>query len=311
MGGGRRLFFKDPLTGRRRARLRPAADWHVAEHADLRIVSEDLWTLVEARFQKLGSIYAPRPTHGRLNGRKRGSPTRRAALFSGLLVCQICGGGLVVISGNLQKQNGRYGCGFHRNKGSQICRNGLTVKVTTVERRLVKAIQDQVLSPATFAYLMQTVNERLQVLNMEQDGTHQRLDTELQQVEEELHHIERAIVAGLVGETTAGLLRDREARRTALRQQLQRWQHPRVSPAQPITLSIIQTRLEDLYGLLSGDSVQVNAFFREHLTPIVCSPTEEGNQRFYRACGAVNGSALMVSLGLMQEADFGGCGGRI
>ena len=79
----------------------------------------------------------------------------------------------------------------------------------------------------------------------------------------------------------------------------------------PVTLSTIRTRLEDLYGLLSEDSVQVNAFFREHLRPIVCAPMEEGDQRFYRACGAVNGTALMVTLGLVKEFDFGGCGGRI
>jgi hypothetical protein len=55
----------------------------------------------------------------------------------------------------------------------------------------------------------------------------------------------------------------------------------------------------------------VNAFFREHLTSIVCSPIENGGQPFYRACGAVNSTALMVTLGLVQEYDFGGCGGEI
>ena len=84
---GRRLFFKDPLTGRRRARLRPAADWHVTEHEDLRLVSEHLWAGVEARFAKFKAIYTPRKPDGRLNGRQRGSPSRRAALFSGLLTC--------------------------------------------------------------------------------------------------------------------------------------------------------------------------------------------------------------------------------
>ena len=80
--------------------------------------------------------------------------------------------------------------------------------MTTVERRLVNAIQAEVLSPAALAYLVQTVKERLQFLSTEQDGTHHRVDRELQQVDDELHHIERAILAGLVGETTAGLLRD-------------------------------------------------------------------------------------------------------
>lgn len=308
---GRRLFVKDPLTGRRRARLRPSSDWHVAEHPGLRIVSEDLWARVEARFQKLESIYAPRHAQGRLTGRQRGSPSRRAALFSGLLTCRACGGGLVVVSGNLQQQTGRYGCGFHRNKGPQVCGNGFTVKVTTVERRLVDAIRTQVLSPEALSYLLRTVNERLQALSTAQDGTHQRLEEELQHVEDELHHIERAILAGVVGETTAGLLKDREARRTALRQQLQGLQHPQMRTPQPVTLSTIRTRLEDLYGLLGEDSVRVNAFFREHLRPIVCAPMEEGDQRFYRACGTVNGTALIVTLGLVKEFDFGGCGERI
>jgi DNA invertase Pin-like site-specific DNA recombinase len=98
---GRRFFFKDPLTGRRRMRLRPSSDWQVAEHADLRIESDDLWARVDARFQKLGIIYA-RHAHGHLNGRQRGSPSRCAALFSGLLTCQVCGACLVVVSGNLQ-----------------------------------------------------------------------------------------------------------------------------------------------------------------------------------------------------------------
>lgn len=138
---------------------------------------------------------------------------------------------------------------------------GLRVKVTTIERRLVNAIKVQVLSPEALTYLVQTVNERLQILSKEQDGTHQRIEGELQQIEDELHNIRRAILAGLIGETTASLLKDREARRSALRQQLEGRQRPCVN-THPVTLSMIRTRLEDLYGLLSGDSVQVNAFFR-------------------------------------------------
>lgn len=38
---------------------------------------------------------------------------------------------------------------------------------------------------------------------------------------------------------------------------------------------------------------------------------EDGDQRFYRAHGTLNGSALMVMLGLVKERDFGGCGGSI
>jgi hypothetical protein len=99
-----------------------------------------------------------------------------------------------VISGNLQRQNGRYGCGFHRNKGSQMCANGLTVKVATVERCLINAIRDQVLSPEALSYLVKKVNERLHAFGKEQDGIHHGIERELRQVEDELQHIERAIL---------------------------------------------------------------------------------------------------------------------
>lgn len=132
---------------------------------------------------------------------------------------------------------------------------------------------------------MKNFNERLHGRSTAQDETHHRLEHELRQVERELQHIERAILAALVGEMTATLLKDRETRRIALAHQLRGLQHAPVRVPHPVTLSMIRTRLDDLYELLSGDSAQVNAFFRDHLTPIVCSPMEEEAQRVRRHQG--------------------------
>ena len=226
---GRRVFSKDPLTGRRRARMRPASEWHEAEYPQLRIVSEDLWHAVQGRFQRLEAVYSPRLPKGRLNGRSAGSPSFRGALFSGLLTCTVCGGGLVVVSGNLQLHNGRYGCGFHRNKGEQVCANGLTVKVTTVETQLVTAIRDRVFSPGAIQYLVEKVNALMTSSGDAQEDGYRQVEGELLQVEHDLKNIEKAILAGVVGETTGVLLRDREAKRHALRQQLERWQQRETS----------------------------------------------------------------------------------
>ena len=38
-----------------------------------------------------------------------------------------------------------YGCGFHREKGPRVCANALTVKIDTVERRLLEAIRGKIL----------------------------------------------------------------------------------------------------------------------------------------------------------------------
>jgi hypothetical protein len=131
---GRRMFVKDPLTGRRQARLRPRAEWQVTEHPALRLIEPDAWETVQAKFRRQAASY-PR-SRGRLAGRMAGSPSGRASLFSGVLQCGECGGTLVVVSGDPHRAERRYGCGFHREKGPHVCANALTVKLATVAYRM-------------------------------------------------------------------------------------------------------------------------------------------------------------------------------
>ena len=70
---GRRLFTKDPVTGRRRAQLRPRADWQLAEHPDLRLVEAELWETVQAKFRRRASI----PGSGRMAVWPATRPERR------------------------------------------------------------------------------------------------------------------------------------------------------------------------------------------------------------------------------------------
>lgn len=80
---GRRMFIKDPLTGRRRARLRPADDWQAVEHPDLRIIDQVLWEIVQAKFRHRTKLQPRQQGNGRLNGRVPGAG--RSSLFSGVL----------------------------------------------------------------------------------------------------------------------------------------------------------------------------------------------------------------------------------
>ena len=103
---GRRIFVKDPLTGRRQARLRPRAERQVSEHPDLRLVEPDVWETVQEKFRRQAASY-PR-SRGRLAGRTAGSPSGRASLFSGVLQCAGCGGTLVVVSGDPHRAERRW-----------------------------------------------------------------------------------------------------------------------------------------------------------------------------------------------------------
>jgi site-specific DNA recombinase len=305
---GRRIFFKDPVSGRRRARQRPPSEWHVAEQADLRLIPEELWQAVQARFQQLAVVYGSQRNRGRLHGRATGSPSARTARFSGLLRCGHCGGSLVVINGHPRPEHRRYGCGFHRDKGPRICPNGLSVRVGTVETHLLAVLQEHVLHPAAVEYLVAGVNQQLDAVRAVQGETRRAVEAELAHVEIELRNIEDAIVQGVIGKTTAALLQDREGRRAALDARLRALtDRPTVSPLQ-VGPAEIQACLEQLDALLKQDSTRANRVFRQVLEPITMTPVEDKGRRFYRATGAAKGAEMLNRLGLAQAVDFGGCG---
>ncbi len=306
---GQRIFFKDPASGRRRVRRRPPSEWHIADHPELRIVSDELWQAVQARFQQLASVYLPRQTRGQLAGRNVGSPSSRTSLFSGLLRCGVCGGGLVVVNGHPVREHRRYGCGFHRDKGPRVCPNGLTVKVGTVEIRLMSALREHVLNPDAVDYVVATVNRHLETFKASQNAERRRLEAELAQVETELKHVADAILAGLAGTTTAALLQERERRRDTLQDRLERLrQHSGARPLR-VTAEEVRAQLETLHGLLREDAARANAVFRQMLAPITLTPVEANGTCFYRARGAARGAEMLDRLGFAQAVDFGGCGG--
>jgi site-specific DNA recombinase len=294
---GRRIFVKDPVTGRRQARVRPKAEWQVTEHADLRIVTQELWEAVQAKFGRLATEY-PR-ARGRLAGRARGAPSWRPSLFSGVLRCGTCGGALVVVSGQLGRSERRYGCGFHREKGPHVCANALTVKVDTVEERLLDAVRSRVLNEGAVRYLITAVNAQLDQFRAAETETRRELEKRLEQVSAELRNVEHAILAGIVTETTAALVTDREAQRRDLKERLAAMEACCAADPLPVDTSAITRHLERLQDVLKQDSPRVNTFLRQHLAPIDCIPMERQGRRFYRAVATANG------------ADIGGCGGPL
>jgi len=114
-------YVKDPETGRRVSRLNPESGWIVQNVAGLGIVDQSLWDRVKTRQGAL--------TAGRSPGKAPGYWDRRRPryLFTGLMRCAVCGGGIVHF-------NKIYiGCANARNKGT--CDN----KGTMLARRSGKS----------------------------------------------------------------------------------------------------------------------------------------------------------------------------
>ena len=112
-------YVKDPKTGKRVSRLNPDSAWIVQNVASLRLVDQDLWERVKAR---QGALEA-----GRRSGESPGYWERRRPryLFTGLMCCAVCGGGIVHF-------NKVYiGCANARNKGT--CDNKATIRRDALE----------------------------------------------------------------------------------------------------------------------------------------------------------------------------------
>jgi site-specific DNA recombinase len=84
---------RNPETGRKVSRDRPKEEWQRVNVPKLRIVPEELWTLVQDRIAHLNKQGA-----ARLGGMNR-TTRSRSYLFSGMLVCGECRSRLVIISG--------------------------------------------------------------------------------------------------------------------------------------------------------------------------------------------------------------------
>jgi hypothetical protein len=118
-------------------------------------------------------------------------------------------------------------------------------------------------------------------------------------------------LAGVVSETTAALVQDREAQRRSLKGRLVGLEaRCRTGPFRA-DASTITSHVARLNDLLRRDVPRANAFFRTHVAPITCTPVREEGRSFYRATVAANGPEIIKSLGLTQAFDFGGCGGWI
>jgi site-specific DNA recombinase len=128
-------YVKDPETGKRVSRLNPGSGWIVQDVAGLRIVDHNLWERVKAR---QGALVARSQADGEAPG--YWDRRRPRYLFTGLMQCAVCGGGIVHF-------NKLYiGCANARNKGT--CDNKATMRRGDLEAAVLAGLQNRLMEPA-------------------------------------------------------------------------------------------------------------------------------------------------------------------
>ena len=120
---------KDPRTGRRVTRIRPAQEWIRVPAPHLRIVDQADWEAVKGRQRRAAGAPAWTLSHS------------RKGLFSGLVKCGCCGGGYITFSAK------RLRCATRIEQGAEACSNGRTLARGLIEQRVLDGLQKRLLHP--------------------------------------------------------------------------------------------------------------------------------------------------------------------
>ena len=159
----KQAFSKNPDTGRERGRLNDESVWVRADVPHLRIIDDELWEAVRAR----QALIDTKPNLG--------AKRRPRKLFSFLLQCGECGGGMSMISAT------QYGCSTARNKGT--CANRLTISERKLETWVLGTLQSRLMQPAVCEVFCTQYTQEMNRKRMEDNASVNANRTELERTE--------------------------------------------------------------------------------------------------------------------------------
>ena len=266
---GKRLWQKEPETGKRRYRAREDCDVIRLDRSDLRLVDDETWNVVQERLAAVGAKYAA--GHG---SKDRAAPGRKTVHpFSGLLFCASCGAPMVIAGGS---PNRIYRCGDAHKRGT--CKNRLSVKEAVVRRCLLEAIRERLATPWGIDFARKCLAERLG--DLQRSGGSELKDRL------ERHARTDARIANLVGFIADGdgseavrlALRDLEAQRRDEAGAIEHLRQQMRSPVRLPTRDEVRQRVFDLEALMTKHPIKAREVLRQFLRDgrIVLHPQPNG-----------------------------------
>ena len=176
-------YRKDPTTRKRVSKLNPPEAWIVTDVPDLRIIDDALWN----QAQELQNSRS-RETRPDINQCPDWQHRRPKHLFSGLIKCAECGGGISLVS------RVYYGCSTRRNKGT--CKNRLTVRLDRLEEAVLLGLQERLLTPELTKAFVQEYTREINRLRAESTAKHDGTKNRLVTLNRQIDNIVDSVAAG-------------------------------------------------------------------------------------------------------------------
>jgi len=266
--------IRNPFTRKMQSKKRLKEEWVIVETPELRIVSDEQWEKAHAQIK----IKQERFGVQRLGGMNRTQQSTNY-LFSGLLICAICGYRMVIVAGT--GKTGKYGCPLHRYKG--VCPNSLTIRHDRLEDQLIQATVEMALRPDMLEHAILEFNKQLEndAATYLEDrrialAEKPRLQIELKKLELEAHNLGVAIAQFGIhhSPTLLSQLSSVEDRIATIDNNLQEARpNPPNVPIERIR-EFVTRQASKLKSLLLGDPAAAKLALQTHFKPLVLSPKD-------------------------------------
>jgi site-specific DNA recombinase len=268
---------KDPDSQRKTQVPRDRTDWIETAAPHLRIIDDELWNRVQARRTGISQgVQALRQVHSRANSTGRNPKY----LFSGLLVCGMCGGKFVICSTHM------YVCSTWRTRGETVCANALRVPRKLAESALLAAIQKDLFTPEGLDVFKQEIIRLLALHRRTRRPDVAKATARLQDIEREIAALITAIKQGIFSTSTKAELDRLEAEQTALTQTIKGRNklHEKVVAFLPNMEQRFKAMIDDLVAVTQPEVDKVRNILRELVgQQIRLHPTSDGADRFLTA----------------------------
>ncbi len=243
------------------------------EVPEWRIVPEELWNRVETQIHRVNKRFGAVSVGG--HGRMGRGPKY---LFSGFMICGLCGARMIIVSGDGKRAYVKYGCPSHRYRG--VCTNSVLIRRDRLEVQLLHGLSSRTLNPVAVAFALERFQEALQRrLNELRDQADSAangvaaLQAKRQELKTQVNNVTDAIAAIGHSPNLLSKLATIEAEIGRLDDRLAEMNQPRELSLDELR-EFLCNQAAEIGRLLHGDVEIARQTMAKHIEHLMLTPTE-------------------------------------
>jgi site-specific DNA recombinase len=278
---------------------RPEADHRRRHDPALRIVSDELWSAVQAQNEAAKNAYL-RHTNGRVWGRPAGGDSKY--LLPGFATCGVCGGFLEVRQRRLGKEKVKvYACATYHRKGTTVCDNRVQVRMEDVDSAVLTKFEDDVMNPEVVRRGLRYALDAIRPGADQVATRKQVLVAERQKIEQELDRLADAIATGTGSTTVLNRIQQGERRVQEIERELRNLIAPQFDERH--VQSVLRDALLDWRGSLRRHVPQARQMLRKLLVgKLAMMPVRVGRKGAFDFTGEASLGRLITGLAGFPQA---------